>query len=219
MFTIAPPVPPRRVDRRRTASREHKIVPATFTPKTLARAALVTSSTRAKPPVTPALFTSALIGPNCCSAVWNMRMICCSSETSACTAMACPPPAAIASTTFFASASPVEKLTATKYPRSLARVATAAPIPRLPPVTMSVPSFPWWFIAWFVLPGGKNEDHGESNREYSLPVAPVFDLLHEFFRIRGERGIDNTLLHPYHHHRKPRSHFEHCTIKLPNGAV
>ena len=47
MFTIAPPVPPRRVDMRRTASREHRIVPVTLTAKTFVIAALVTSSTRA----------------------------------------------------------------------------------------------------------------------------------------------------------------------------
>ena len=81
--TITPPVPPSRVDMRRTASREHRIVPLTLTAKTFAMATLVTSSTRAKPPVIAALLTSALIGPKSRSAFSNMRTISCSRETSA----------------------------------------------------------------------------------------------------------------------------------------
>ena len=58
ILTIAPPLPPCRVDIRRTASRAHKIVPITFTPKTRSRASVVTDSTREKPPVVAALLTS-----------------------------------------------------------------------------------------------------------------------------------------------------------------
>ena len=66
---MAPPAPPFRVDIRRTASRAHRIAPTTLTAKAFAKACAVTVSTRAKPPVTPALFTSALMGPSSRSAV------------------------------------------------------------------------------------------------------------------------------------------------------
>src|SRR5579859_752727 len=62
-------------------------------------------------------------------------------------ARARPPMEAISSAIFWASESPVEKLTATAYPRFPAKRAIAAPIPRLAPVTMRVPKS----IAWAML--------------------------------------------------------------------
>src|SRR5271166_3359488 len=57
MFTIAPPLPPRRVDMRRTASRAHKNAPVTFTAMTCRRVLALTDSTRENPPVIAALLT------------------------------------------------------------------------------------------------------------------------------------------------------------------
>ena len=96
---MALPVPPFRVDIRRTACRAHSIAPTTLTAKVLARACAVTVSTRAKPPVTPAWFTSPLIGPSSRSAVTKSRTISGSQPMSARTATARPPAETIWPTT------------------------------------------------------------------------------------------------------------------------
>jgi hypothetical protein len=110
----------------------------TFTASICAMTALVTLSTRAKPPVMPALLTSARTGPSVRSAVSKRFRISVSLETSPRMAMALAPSAVSWSTTRDAAASPVAKFTATSYPAIASALAVAAPIPRLAPVTIAV---------------------------------------------------------------------------------
>ncbi len=63
MLTIAPPLPPRAVDMRRTASCAQYIVPRTLTAKSRCSTSGSCSSSRAVTPVVPALLTSPPIGP------------------------------------------------------------------------------------------------------------------------------------------------------------
>jgi hypothetical protein len=134
---MEPPIPPCRTDIRRTASREQSIVPKTFVAKTCATACAGSASTRNKPPVTPALFTSPPIGPSSRTAASNNRRISSSRLTSAAIATARPPLDTISRTTSSAAALCVKKFTATGKPFAPTSLAIAAPIPRLAPVTIA----------------------------------------------------------------------------------
>ena len=103
-LTTTPPLPPRLVDMRRAASRQHSIRPTVFTVNSLSRAAASKSATRAVRPM-PALFTRWVTGPNAFSAASNSCTMSASRETSAGRATAWPPLAAMSATTFLACAS------------------------------------------------------------------------------------------------------------------
>ena len=63
-FTMAPPLPPRRVLMRLTASRAHTSAPITLMSNMRFRRATLISSSRAWTSITPALFTSAVRRPS-----------------------------------------------------------------------------------------------------------------------------------------------------------
>jgi hypothetical protein len=100
---MAPPRPPRRVDIRRTASRQHSTVPSTLTASIRRTRSAVSSSTRARAPTMPAFATRAASGPRE-SAAEKAASTSASTETSARTGTATPPSASIPSATAAAAA-------------------------------------------------------------------------------------------------------------------
>jgi hypothetical protein len=81
-LTMTPPLPPRLVDMRRAASRQHNIRPTVFTAKSRASTPASKSSTR-ELALIPALFTRWVIGPSAFSVASNSRPISASRATSA----------------------------------------------------------------------------------------------------------------------------------------
>ena len=103
-LTMTPPLPPRLVDMRRAASRQHSIRPTVLTANSRASTAASKSSTR-ELPLMPALLTRWVIGPSAFAAASNSGPISASRATSAGRATAWPPSAVMSATTFCASAS------------------------------------------------------------------------------------------------------------------
>src|SRR6266446_6968261 len=112
----------------------------------------------------PALFTSPAMVPSFASMVSNRRTTSGSLATSAWTAIALRLKARTSATTAPAAASFARKFTHTSWPRSAARRAVAAPIPRLAPVMTTTD------IA--------SRGFGDA------PALSPFDLLHNFQRLR-----------------------------------
>src|SRR6266404_5626268 len=112
----------------------------------------------------PALFTSPAMVPSFASTVSNRRTTSGSLATSAWTAIALRLKARTSATTAPAAASFARKFTHTSWPRSAARRAVAAPIPRLAPVMTTTD------IA--------SRGFGDA------PALSPFDLLHNFQRLR-----------------------------------
>ncbi len=96
---MAPPAPPVAVDIRRTASRQHSMVPITLTAISRSSGACWSSATGVSgPPLIPALLTRAVSLPRRSSTSRNMRTTWSCCDTSACTAIARPPARSIAAT-------------------------------------------------------------------------------------------------------------------------
>ncbi len=131
---MTPPAAPCRVDMRRIACPAHRKAPTTLTANMATSRSWVISSTRAGPATMPALLTSAATGPMA-SAAMNSAATASGEVTSVGTATAATPAASHSATTRPADSAAARKPMQTSQPWRASRIAVAAPIPRLPPVT------------------------------------------------------------------------------------